>query len=102
MSKWISVEERLPSRYQEVLIYGFNGLGDIIMVAHMNRDRWFFENERYEHGDFQVDFWMPLPPPPGRVTFSKIDESKPAKVKLPADTPDGFVWREVNLDGLND
>lgn len=57
--KWISVEDRLPERFNRVLVYrkggkveqGFRDVGDW----------WKIYGTRTKH----ITHWMPLPEPPG-------------------------------------
>ena len=59
MSKWISVEDRLPPDQQEVLVYTVSqkGLGNI--------DKGYWSIGRFIHrGSAKVTHWMPLPEPP--------------------------------------
>lgn len=56
VSKWISVKDRLPEQYTDVIVlYDFGRVG----VNWTNK-----ENEFIEHPDCKVTHWMPLPEPP--------------------------------------
>lgn len=70
MSEWISVMERLPERWQDVLITmisdgrmyvaclaGIDDFGDDIWEIQSNCDKCFGPPETVTH-------WMPLPEPP--------------------------------------
>lgn len=74
MSEWISVKNRLPGRYETVLIAisTVNGYGDPAKLVTIggydhSEKRW----EQYTSTDRQlcqgetVTHWMPLPEPPG-------------------------------------
>ena len=61
MSKWISVEDRLPPNQQEVLVYTVSqkGIGNI--------DKGYWSIDRFIHrGRAKVTHWMPLPEPPDK------------------------------------
>ena len=73
MSEWISVKDRMPGRYETVLIAisTVNGYGDPAKLVTIggydhSRKRW----EQYTSTDRQlcqgetVTHWMPLPEPP--------------------------------------
>lgn len=64
MSDWISVEDEEPKDHETVLLLVHQGFGDFPLLAYKACGEWVFENERYEHGDVQVNYWMPLPAPP--------------------------------------
>ena len=54
--KWISVDERLPERYETVLVFNY-GMISVDFIA--TNGRW------YEHiGHDGITHWMPLPEPP--------------------------------------
>lgn len=60
--EWISVEERLPEKYGDVICYTSNG--SILQLPYNPKYRLFnvsFDN--VEHA-MNVDYWMPLPEPP--------------------------------------
>ena len=63
MSKWISVEDRLPEKQGYYLVYTEE---DGVFSAEYNPKRercpWTDESEGY--CDFPVTHWMPLPEPP--------------------------------------
>ena len=55
--QWISVEDRVPEPYEEVLVI----VGDIVDFAHVDDDgKW---HTRYV-SRIPVLWWMPLPEPP--------------------------------------
>ena len=61
MSKWISVEDRIPPDQQEVLVYTVSqkGIGNI--------DKGYWSIDHFIHrGRARVTHWMPLPEPPGK------------------------------------
>lgn len=69
MSEWISVKERLPKLYTEVLVYRGNlgGMGGYVSIDHMDV-RWV-DDEPMWTGDAltwksKVTHWMHLPSPP--------------------------------------
>ena len=76
--RWISVEERLPERNKEVLVYaigdadGFWGK-HVIAIAERFLFKFFPSDEgkekwsspwQYFHTDYKITHWMPLPEPP--------------------------------------
>lgn len=58
---WISVDERLPEKNQQVLIFS----GEIYMSTWMEYE---FSDELHWDGQlsYLVTHWMPLPKPPGK------------------------------------
>lgn len=68
MSKWISIEERLPDLHDRVLILdgGEIAFGELISVR---KKKAYWEGENYDYGGcpgkaYSVTHWMPLPEPP--------------------------------------
>ena len=59
MSKWISVEDRLPEDMVEVLAYA----GGDMAVAFLRRGQWESE-DGWLLVDNVLTHWMPLPEPP--------------------------------------
>lgn len=74
MSEWISVEDRLPERYREVLIWpqpennGRKLIGEYGLIKGQDSPVWYYEiytaGWGYEHEITNVTHWMPLPEPP--------------------------------------
>lgn len=61
--KWISVEDELPSIYQQVLVYSFyEDGGRAMFIEFYNGKRGFRGINNYK--DKSVTHWMPLPKPP--------------------------------------
>ena len=58
--KWISVEDRLPERFKDVLVFSRNGSVTWTEVAHLTRNQWW----RVGIPMINVTHWMPLPEPP--------------------------------------
>ena len=58
--EWISVKNRLPSDYTDVIVFSRGG---ILIVGYYNG---LFDHE-YK-GDVEVTQWMPLPPKPIETT----------------------------------
>ena len=64
-NEWVSVEERLPEKGENVLVYaiakyiGDTKIGIDKLEEGERRPVWF-----YTHGWFEVTHWMPLPAPP--------------------------------------
>ena len=56
MSEWISIMDKEPRVYYDVLAYCTDGN---MRVVWWDGLRWIFENE-----DIAVIYWMPLPEPP--------------------------------------
>lgn len=63
MSEWISVKERLPEEWVEVLVF-VPGVGCEIawFCGAVNLWRWVWTGESVT---LDVTHWMPLPSPPG-------------------------------------
>ena len=73
--EWISVDDRLPDTYQEVLVFGndeYNNLGRGVWIGYYRYDDWHIVNNGdYIDGGYGRDYinskithWMPLPKPP--------------------------------------
>ena len=76
--RWISVEERLPERNKEVLVYAIGDAdgfwGDhVIAIAERFLFKFFPSDEgkekwsspwQYFHTDYKITHWRPLPEPP--------------------------------------
>jgi len=76
MADWISVKERLPELYQNVLVHYYNphcvephnfavafrqnGLDEFIPGKHI----WHVDSSPLELDELDVTHWMPLPEPP--------------------------------------
>lgn len=54
-NEWISVNDRLPERFKDVLTYDLNG-----KIA----TNWVAEENYFAYGREFVTHWMPLPEPP--------------------------------------
>ena len=58
-NKWISVEDRLPEKFKDVLcLYPSKNYGSNIVVDYMESDRGYFA-EQFRYGE--PTHWMPLP-----------------------------------------
>lgn len=62
MPRWISVEERLPEDYEDVVIIMRNGASSWYRVAYREYGGWSFGGGRRVTDE--VTHWMPLPEPP--------------------------------------
>ena len=60
MSKWISVEDRLPKIKVRVLIFDFDGFG--VVSGRLGVAGWYVEGDLDEFCN--ITHWMPLPEPP--------------------------------------
>ena len=60
--RWISVEERLPEDYEDVVIIMRNGASSWYRVAYREYGGWSFGGGRRVTDE--VTHWMPLPEPP--------------------------------------
>ena len=58
-SAWISVEDRLPEEYVNVLAFD----GNEIVMAYYGKTGWTLV-DLYECEDVNAKYWMPLPEPP--------------------------------------
>ncbi len=56
--KWISVEDRLPEDYQDVLVWEEHAGRDYVLSWYAPFCGWWKETPDVTH-------WMPLPDPPG-------------------------------------
>lgn len=64
-SKWISVEERLPDNYQEVLVYRGCHKGLMNVYTYTCNNQWEDEYGYWNGTDSEgITHWMPLPMPP--------------------------------------
>lgn len=61
-SEWISVEERLPEKYGDVLCYTRNGT--IFQVIYNPQYKLFNVSSDNTENALAVDYWMPLPEAP--------------------------------------
>ena len=71
MMEWISVEERLPGRYQNVLFYG-NGYDPVTRKTRGDTGVGYYRKAfRFDGRDSAevtgVTHWMPLPDPPEAI-----------------------------------
>ena len=62
MSEWISVEERMPSRDSNVLIYLRTNNESWVHVSWFSGDYWVDEDGLPLV--YYISHWMPLPEPP--------------------------------------
>ena len=60
--RWISVEERLPEDYEDVVIIMREGASSWYRVAYREYGGWSFGGGR--RVNCEVTHWMPLPEPP--------------------------------------
>lgn len=60
--RWISVEEKLPEDYEDVVIIMRNGASSWYRVAYREYGGWSFGGGRRVNDE--VTHWMPLPEPP--------------------------------------
>ena len=65
MPHWISVEERLPEDYEDVVIIMRNGASSWYRVAYREYGGWSFGGGRRVPDE--VTHWMPIPQPPKEV-----------------------------------
>lgn len=65
MPRWISVEERLPEDYEDVVIIMRNGASSWYRVAYREYGGWSFGGGRRVPDE--VTHWMPIPQPPKEV-----------------------------------
>ena len=68
-SEWISVEERLPDQYEDVLgfchyVYESGGVCDLILTMKLTTDGKFVPFNCSPLKEGIVTHWMPLPEPP--------------------------------------
>lgn len=64
MPRWISVQERLPETYVDVLVCNGN---EFITVALYDGEEWMEVIDKFEILLTSVTHWMPLPEPPEEV-----------------------------------
>ena len=58
--KWISVTEKLPEKYHQVLCYGSHGLS----IDYYSGEKSVCGNPLFMVGEAKITHWMPLPEPP--------------------------------------
>lgn len=58
--EWISVDDRLPKAYEDVLVYS---KGEIF-IAYINRGHDWLYYENVSSEEYPVEYWMELPQPP--------------------------------------
>lgn len=69
-NQWISVEDRLPDKFEYVLCYckTTTGEGNVFMFGAYHNDTWWLKTCRtyatLEPPQMRVLYWMPLPEPP--------------------------------------
>ncbi len=69
-SQWVSVEERLPERHEEVLTYRIGALNENA-VAYHDGANWYTTDG--EH--IRPHYWLPIPPLKGDSdTFDETDK----------------------------
>ena len=70
VSKWISVDDRLPDKFDYVLCYckTTTGEGNEFMFGAYHNDTWWLKTCRtyatLDKPQMRVMYWMPLPEPP--------------------------------------
>lgn len=62
VNQWISVNDRLPNNYEEVLVA--SKLGNIVYFAWYDADISMFMGHSHMWTTREVTHWMPLPEPP--------------------------------------
>lgn len=62
--RWISVEERLPEKYHQVLVYGKNGF----QIDYYAGAQSVCGNPLFMVSEAKATHWMPLPEPPKEET----------------------------------
>ena len=71
MNEWISVEERLPEIFADVLVYDELGIGYAarrpLPPKYSRRNVGWLECDKEIHG---VTHWMPLPSPPSEESVN--------------------------------
>ena len=73
-SKWISVEDRLPNKYEEVLVWP--NPTDYCNTAQLYGDKWKYVEYSIwgvEHVGCQVTHWQPLPAAPDSTPTDSAD-----------------------------
>lgn len=76
--KWISVDERLPKLYDEVLVAGNAGKGPFVHIAELDTDDTdntvWWNGDPYRWMPGMITHWMPLPPAPETDSKDKEQE----------------------------
>lgn len=57
--EWISVDDRLPKIYEDVLVYS----RDEFFIAYRSKNDWLYY-EDVSSEEFPVEYWMELPQKP--------------------------------------
>lgn len=77
MSEWISVNDRMPPRDTDVLVFIWGGcsVGRFDKRPVTLEDRWEFEDYNlYGEEMNAVTHWMPLPEPPKEEDHERVDK----------------------------
>lgn len=65
MNKWINVEDRMPEKNQDVLVYRGSHIGDMMFYTYIGNNEWEDEYGYWSRTDDEgITHWMPLPKPP--------------------------------------
>lgn len=64
--EWISVEDRLPEKNQDVLVYSGNFIGGMMNVyTYVGNDNWADDYGHWGNTELEgITHWMSLPTPP--------------------------------------
>jgi hypothetical protein len=62
MSEWISVDDRLPKRQENVLVASKHGFVCIASLTNNHRNNKFYDGDGLAINS--ITHWMPLPEPP--------------------------------------
>ena len=64
MSNWISVEDRLPKRQENVLVASKHGFVCIASLTNNHSNNKFYDGDSLAINS--ITHWMPLPEPPNK------------------------------------
>jgi hypothetical protein len=78
ITKWISVEDRLPGAYENVLVCE----NDDVLLAYWNGHEWV-QCDLYECVTLYPTYWMELPKPPSAEMKREYDELVSAPPHIP-------------------
>jgi hypothetical protein len=62
--KWISIEERLPKKGIDVLVYGFHSIDIAFYDTKEDNKPYWVRDDGYELDFYAITHWMKLPNPP--------------------------------------
>ena len=105
MSDWISVKDRLPEVFDEVIVY-FNGFISIAWRETEKRKNgivgWHLDSQMsYPESLVNVTHWMPLPEPPNKTNKTPSRTPTPDRIRHLAEIlKTEYSNRTVTIDNI--